>query len=231
MTGSPVSLTGNGGAAVNLTVTPSPLLQFGDVLVGQSSAPQAVTLTNTGAVPVTNISLAGLTGPFTRSAGGCTAAQLLSLPVGGSCAINVVFTPTASNPVNGPLTVSADSGLAISGSPVTLAGNGVSAGLTPSPVAFGDVPHGTQVRMTVTLANAPNVNSNMSVSTLAVANTVGTGFTATGWNLWYRSVYAGIGRDVHNHRAVRRANHVEYDRSRPGRDRCACRDVDGQDQQ
>ena len=122
VTGSPVPLSGNGAGAVNLTVTPGPLLLFGDVYVGLSSAPQVVTLTNTGATPVTGISLAGLSGVFNNAGGGtCTPALLASLPASASCTINVRFTPAVQNPVNALLTVSAGASV-VSGSPLQARG-------------------------------------------------------------------------------------------------------------
>ncbi len=181
VSGSPVALSGT-GSKVDLTVTGGPLLAFGDVFVGQSSAAQTVTVSNTSSpsAAVTGVSIAGLTGgPFARSGGSCPTTATFTLAAGGNCTINVTFTPTAGNPVTGTLTVGADSGFLILGSPLQMTGNGLLPTVTPASLNFGTVPVGTPVQQTLTLDNSANVNSNANfpVSTLAVA---GTGYGRNG---------------------------------------------------
>jgi len=81
-----VSLTGTGlGATVSLSTNS---LTFGAELVGVSSAPQSVTLTNTGnaALSLTSISATGDWGQTNTCAS--------SVAAGASCSISVVFTAT-----------------------------------------------------------------------------------------------------------------------------------------
>ncbi len=142
-----------------LSVTGGPL-NFGNVLDGTTSAPQTLTLHSTGTAPATGITLTFTTG-FSRSAGGCTTAQLLSLAANTACTINVVFTPTAPGAVNGSLTVAATN-VTASGSPVTLSGTGVvpvhSASVSPNPLAFGNWATGTTSNsLTLTVTNTGNV--------------------------------------------------------------------------
>src|ERR1700676_1161030 len=63
--------------------------------LGGTSGPQAVTVNNTGNIPLNlNISLGGTNpGQFSQTSTGCA-----TLPVGGSCVINVAFNPTTANP-------------------------------------------------------------------------------------------------------------------------------------
>ena len=184
VSGSPVALSGT-GTKVDLTVTGGPLLQFGDVFVGQSSAAQTVTLSNTSSPSgaVSGVSVAGLTGgPFARSGGNCPTTATFTLAATGpnsTCTINVRFTPTAANPVTGTLAVAAGAGFFTVGSPVQMTGNGLLPTVMPASLNFGTVPVGTPVQQTLTLDNSANVNSNanFAVSTLAVA---GSGYTRNG---------------------------------------------------
>jgi YVTN family beta-propeller protein len=94
-------------------------LSFGNQNVGSTSAPQMVTLSNTGNAPLT-VSNIATSGDFAQS-NNCGS----SLTAGSNCIINVTFTPTATGSRTGILTV-ADSA---PGSPHTasLSGTGTPA--------------------------------------------------------------------------------------------------------
>jgi len=98
---------------------------FGSVATGSSSAPQPVTVTNTGtaAAPVGSITTSG---DFSQT-NNCGS----SLAAGASCTVNVTFTPTASGSRTGNLSVTA-SGIV---NTVPLSGTGVAPGpiLNPNP--------------------------------------------------------------------------------------------------
>ena len=105
-------------------VSPSSLT-FGNQAVQTTSAPQTLTLTNTGSAALTITSVAA-SGDFaqTNSCGGSVAA-------GASCTITVTFTPTAASARTGSVTITDNA----SSSPqtVSLTGAGVpAAGGTPS---------------------------------------------------------------------------------------------------
>ncbi len=127
--GSPhqIALTGQGGApAASLSPTS---LSFNDQTVGTTSAPQAVTLTNTGAInlQVTHIEASGDFGE-TNDCG--TALRALS-----SCTIQVTFSPAASGVRTGSLTITDDA--ADSPQAISLTGNlpatfTISTGSSPS---------------------------------------------------------------------------------------------------
>src|SRR5256884_401020 len=110
--GSPqtVGLTGT-GAAPTTTASLSPTsLTFASQTVGTTSAAQTVTLSNTGTATLA-ISTILASGDFaqTNNCGG-------SLAVGGNCAINVTFSPTASGTRTGSLRATDNT----SGSPQTV---------------------------------------------------------------------------------------------------------------
>jgi len=81
---------------------------FGAQTVNTSSAPQLLTVTNTGtvAVPISSISLGGTNpGQFSQ-----TNTCGTSVAVSGSCTISVVFTPTSNGAKSATLNVNAGNG-------------------------------------------------------------------------------------------------------------------------
>jgi hypothetical protein len=178
--GAPVPLSGNGIRA-DLTVSAnSPLLSFGDVFVGQASAAQTVTLTNTSTAAVTGINLLGLApaGPFARSGGSCPITANFSLTTAGStCTVGIVFRPNALNPVSGSLGVTAASAFGVVGSPLPLTGNGLQPAVTPSPLDVGTVAVGTSAVQTLTLDNSTNANSNSLAFPISSIGVSGAGYS------------------------------------------------------
>ena len=121
-----VAMTGTGSAAptANLATVPA-VGDFGSVSVGQSSAPLAVTLANSGTAAA-----GGLTFGNTNSAefgvGGNTCGT--SLAAGASCAFTLTFTPSAAGASSATLTISHAGGGA-----VVMALSGVGTASTPPP--------------------------------------------------------------------------------------------------
>src|SRR5208337_3294665 len=97
--GSPqtISLTGT-GQAPSVSLSPSSLA-FGGQMVGTTSAPQSVTLANTGngTLSITSISASGDFAE-TNTCGSSVAA-------GASCTISVTFTPTATGTRTGAVSI------------------------------------------------------------------------------------------------------------------------------
>ena len=108
------------GASPTATLNPTSL-SFPDTVVGQTSPPQAVTLTNMGHVAL-SISRISISGDFSEN-NTCGA----SLGAGQNCSITVTFTPTAVGTRSGTVTIAENA----SNSPQTipLSGTGVSGGL------------------------------------------------------------------------------------------------------
>jgi len=115
-----LTLTGTGvTAATAVTVTPT-TLTFPNQAVGTTSAPQNVTITNTGTATL-NISKisAGTSGDYTET--DTCGALLNTLSVGQSCSVSVIFSPTASGTRSGSLSITDNA----TGSPQTVAISGV----------------------------------------------------------------------------------------------------------
>jgi hypothetical protein len=110
-----VSLAGTGTAAP-ANVSPASLT-FNSQIFGTTSAPQTVTLTNTGSSPLTIASVA-VTANFSQT-GTCSG----SIAGNGACTINVTFTPTAGGTTTGTITITSNA----SNSPnvITLTGTGL----------------------------------------------------------------------------------------------------------
>jgi len=98
--GSPHRVALSGAGARLLTMTASQL-RFDGQRVGTTSPARTVTLTNTGAAPVSGLTMAA-SGPFAQTSG-CGA----SLAPGASCQISVTYRPTAAGAHTGALSVRA----------------------------------------------------------------------------------------------------------------------------
>ena len=134
--GSPqtVSLTGT-GASVSLTPTS---LTFSGTAVGSTSAPQAVTLTNTANVALAISSVAITTGSsYFSQTNNCGT----GVGASGGCKINVTFTPPSTGTLNGTLTVTDNTG-GVAGSTQTVALTGSSSGSNTVSVTVGFGPNG-----------------------------------------------------------------------------------------
>ena len=143
-----VALAGT-GVAPSASGSPT-VLAFGNVGVGQSSASQPVTLTNTGVGPLgfTNVTFTGFNNANFTQTNNCPA----SLAVGANCTINVTFTPSS----NGTRIVTMNINDAAGTQTVSLSGTGLAAAASRSPavLAFGNVKVGTaSVSKPVTLTN------------------------------------------------------------------------------
>jgi hypothetical protein len=171
-TGSPhsASLTGTGIAPI-VSLTPS-ALSFPAQAVGSTSAPQIVTLTNTGNATL-NITSIVATGDYARTTT-CGA----TLAISASCTISVTFTPTTNGTRSGAITITDNApgnphvvglsgtgfnpGIVISGNP-TISGNVTISvvpvniapimQIVPSSLAFGSVPVGNVSILSLTISN------------------------------------------------------------------------------
>jgi hypothetical protein len=157
-----VALTGQGVAAVSVSLKPSNLT-FATQLVKTTSAPQTATLTNTGSANVT-INSIGTSGPFGQT-NNCPS----TLPVGQSCQIQVTFSPTQKGQANGTLSVSDNA--PDSPQKVSLSGVGTILTFKPIGVNFGDQKVGTHSRPAAfTFSNRGTVALNISSIVLGGAN-------------------------------------------------------------
>ena len=103
-----LTVTEDGTAAASFTLSPGSIA-FGSQLHNTSSAPKAVTLTNTGPnpLPINSRKLGGTNpGQFRIQSSNCP----VTVAVGGSCTINVTFRPTTTGNKAATLTVQAGGG-------------------------------------------------------------------------------------------------------------------------
>jgi hypothetical protein len=163
-----VALSGTGIAA---TYTASPTsLAFGNEITNVASAPQSVTVTNTGAValPITSITLSTTgTQPYSQT-NNCGS----SVAVGATCTINVVFNPASVGSAAATLSVNAGSGAGTQ--TVALSGTGITATYTASPttLAFGnETTNVASAPQSVTVTNTGSVALPITSITLSTTGT------------------------------------------------------------
>jgi len=152
--GSPqtVSLTGNGTAQNSPGVSFSPTsLSFGNQVVGSSSQPLPVTLTNSGTATLT-ISSITVTANFTQT-NNCGS----SLAAAANCTINVTFSPATSGGLSGTVSVTDNA----TGSPqtVSLSGTGTTQAAGVSVTTYHNDNSRTGQNVQETILNTSNVNS------------------------------------------------------------------------
>jgi hypothetical protein len=164
-----VTLSGTGTAPVAGAAPAS--LTFNSQTVGTTSTSQPVTLNNTlgtAALTIASIATSANFGQTNTCAGNTVAA-------GGSCTINVTFTPTAAGPLTGTLTITDNSnGVAGSTQIVNLNGTGTGvplASLSSASLSFGSQSiTTTSTAQTVTVTNTGTINLTIATATLGGTN-------------------------------------------------------------
>jgi len=107
-------------------------LDFGEVAVGETSAPFQVTINSTGAGMLEISAIDAVTAPFARSGGSCPAAGTFMLPGGNNCTIAYQFSPIGLGMATQTIAVTSN---AVSGpGSFALIGDGVAPELTVNPV-------------------------------------------------------------------------------------------------
>ena len=173
-TSSPINVVINAPGGPVAAVSSSSLA-FGSQDEGTTSAAQPIILSNTGGSTLTVSSIvASANFGETNNCGGSVAS-------GGSCTINVTFSPTATGTLPGVLTLTDNSG-GVSGSTqsVTLSGTGANpaASLSPTSLAFGSqVINTTSTAKTVTLTSTGT--TNLSIPTITITGANASDFAAT----------------------------------------------------
>jgi len=142
------------GPGVSLSPTS---LSFGSQLLGSASAPQTITLTNTGSSALTITSIA-TSGDFAQT-NNCGS----SIAANGSCTVSVTFHPSATGNRTGSLTVNAG-GIT---NTVSLSGTGTAPGpvlnTNPANLSFASAVVGsTATAQTVTVTNSGTTSATVS---------------------------------------------------------------------
>lgn len=157
-------------------------IAFGSQIVGSSSSPQNIAVTNSGSATLTvsNVAITGLNSSQYSQTNNCA-----TIPAGGTCTITVTFTPTASGSASANLNIT-DNAL---GSPqsVSLLGTGISAvaQLSPTSLTFASQTVGTTSSpQVVTLSNsgslALSITSITASAGFAQTNNCGSSVAAGG---------------------------------------------------
>jgi len=167
-----VPLSGNGQSGPGLSAAPSQL-GFAATAVGQNSAAQTVTISNSGQIAAAGLSLTA-SGPFSLTQNKCGA----SLAGGSSCTTGVVFSPMQDGNLSGALTIASTT----MSTPATVALSGIG-GLSgmlqaqPALVAFPTTGVGSSSSpVAVTLTNT---SASVALDNLALAASSGFGIANT----------------------------------------------------
>lgn len=177
-----IALSGSGVSVTAPVASISPTsLTLASTAIGNTSAAQSVTVSNTGTAPLTlsTISLSN-TADYIISGGDCTAGGTVA--IGGSCTVSVAFRPAvgAAGTRSGTLSITHNA----AGSPgsVTLSGTATPApapvaSLSPVSLSYGSLNVGTAgSAQTVTLSNTGN--APLTLGTLTISS--GTEFSISG---------------------------------------------------
>ncbi|HEY1255416.1 MAG TPA: choice-of-anchor D domain-containing protein [Terracidiphilus sp.] len=148
-----VALSGAGLAPPSFGVNPSSLT-FAAQTVGQSSAPQTVTVTNTGGATAANVGFWFSASGFTMGTNTCGA----TLASGANCTVQIIFSPVAAGGSSATLVISSSN---TTPNQVSVALNG--AGLTPAGVNISPA----QIAFPITLAG----QSSLSPTPVTLTNT------------------------------------------------------------
>jgi sugar lactone lactonase YvrE len=154
--------------AVNVA---SSSMLFSPVPVGQTGSPQTLVLTDVGSAPL-NISSIPRSEYFQIQSVGNDCAAGTPVPVGGTCAVGVVFAPTISgNPLSGSLSIYDDA--PNSPQTVSLTGGAVTTPLiswpTPAAITYGTALSATQLGASTTVLG--NFSYNYTIGTVLNAGT------------------------------------------------------------
>ncbi len=145
-------------------------MNFGTLLLGSTSPVQTATLYNPGVATLKmKIALTGT--DYSQVSNNCGT----SLVSGAGCSIGLTFSPQDINKRAGSLK-STDNAI---NSPhkITFSGAGSEVGVNPNPVAFGSIPHGTNITKQVTITNLSGGSFPSHALTFTGIAVSGTGFS------------------------------------------------------
>ena len=175
-----VALTGTGGSALTVTLSPNSLT-FPSTSVGSTSSAQSFTLKNTGSASVTlnSVSIAGNnSSAFTQSSTNCPG----TVAAGASCTVAIQFKPSAAGTLTATWAISDNA----SNSPqkVALTGTGGSAmtiTLSPSSLSFPATSVGsTSSAQSFTLKNAGS--TSITLDNVSISGSNASAFTQSSTN-------------------------------------------------
>ncbi len=178
-----VALTGTGVSPVTLSPTG---LVFALQINGNASPPQSVVLMNNQAVTLnfTSIAITGFNATSYSQSNNCGA----SVPAGGTCTVNVVFTPTVTGSNTASLTFTDDAPGGTQAAALFGLGTAATADLTPTSLTFSTTQVSTaSATQVVTLKN--NGKDVLNLSSISFGGTDPADFSQT--NTCSSAVLAG----------------------------------------
>jgi hypothetical protein len=158
-----INLSGSGDGPI-ISVSPTSL-SFGTVAVG-SSQTQVVTVSNTGARPLSIYSIQSSSNFAQTNDCGSTVAA------GASCSINVTFTPSAAQQYTGTLMIDSNTVVGHTTKIVFLSGAGATPAISVYPLSidFGQQPLGTSATQSVSISNSGSADLTISAINLSGAD-------------------------------------------------------------
>jgi uncharacterized protein (TIGR03118 family) len=161
-------------------ISPGPVsLTFPGLLVGATSAPQNVTIENTGNAPLNLTAAPTITGTngseFAIAPTGTTCTNGATIAPTGSCVISLTFTPGAAG-TRGPATLTIADNASPSSQTVNLIGTGTNGApavaITPtSPLTFaGQLVTSTSTPQTVTVTNSGNASLTFGAQAISISD-------------------------------------------------------------
>jgi hypothetical protein len=142
-------------------------LKFPTLQLGQTSAAQTGNLYNSGVAtlkPTVKITPAD----YVQTSNTCGK----TLATGATCAVSVTFSPQDINARNGSISISDNA--TVTPQKITLSGTGSEVNVSPDPVQFGNVAHGSSATQTVTIKNLSGGGfpaHNLTFNSIAVSGT------------------------------------------------------------
>ena len=165
-----VAVTGTGGLPAALNLSPT-AVSFPGTTVGKTSAGQTVTVSNTGGLALTGLTIV-ISGDFAVSSSSCASLPGGTLAAGGSCSVVVSFTPSVAGGRTGSLTASSSTSGAANAI-ASLSGIGLTPaalGIAPAQLTFAETLVGTvSATQMVTVTNS----GQSGISDLQLAVTTG----------------------------------------------------------
>lgn len=110
--------------------------------------------------------------------GACNLSGNTTINAGGSCAFNVVFTPTAIGPIPGTVTASFSGDPNNSSLVLPLTGVGTEVTFTPASLSFGNVAHGSTKSLPLTVKNV-SASNTLHVSATSFTGTFASVYSVT----------------------------------------------------
>ncbi|HEY9138264.1 MAG TPA: choice-of-anchor D domain-containing protein, partial [Terriglobus sp.] len=151
-----VALNGTAVAGAGVSLTPS-VLAFANTGVGSAGAPQTLTLTNNGGVPL-QLSAVTVTGNFGIVAGSSTCTTAAAIPIGEACSMGIAFIPDGAGARAGSVVITSNTATQTA----QLSGTGIDFTFNASGPTTATVSNGTSA--TYALLLRPTINTSDAVT-------------------------------------------------------------------